>query len=116
MKRCYAAAPVCGPSRAALLTGKTTLHTGVRRNDQDLPAEEVTIAEALKPLGYATAVFGKWQHGRPRGGRQDFVHPLDQGFDEFFGFTEQYAALEKFPTQLVQGREQVATSRATSTT
>ena len=110
LNRCYVAAPVCGPSRAALLTGKTTLHTGVRRNDQDLPAEEVTIAEALRPLGYATAAFGKWQHGRPRGGRHDFVHPLDQGFDEFFGFTEQYAALEKFPTQLVQGRDLVATA------
>src|SRR4051794_22325470 len=110
LNRCYAAAPVCGPSRAALLTGKTTIHTGVRRNDQDLPAEEVTIAEALRPLGYVTAVFGKWQHGRPRGGTEEYTHPLDQGFDEFFGFTEQYAALEKFPRHLLEGRQQVDVS------
>src|SRR5271166_6105015 len=55
-QRCYAAGVVCAPSRAAFLTGKYTIHSGVRRNDDDLPAEEVTIAEALKPLGYATAL------------------------------------------------------------
>jgi arylsulfatase A-like enzyme len=110
LRRCYSASPVCGPSRAALLTGKSTVHTGVRRNDQDLPAEEVTIAEALKGRGYISAVFGKWQHGRPRGGRKDYVHPLDQGFDEFSGFTDAYDALEKYPASLWQGRERVAVS------
>ncbi len=69
LKRCYTAAVVCAPSRAAFLTGKFTIHSGVRRNDEDLPAEEVTIAEALKPLGYTTALFGKWHHGKPRAGR-----------------------------------------------
>ncbi len=69
LKRCYTAAVVCAPSRAAFLTGKSPIHSGVRRNDEDLPAEEVTIAEALKPLGYATALFGKWHHGKPRAGR-----------------------------------------------
>ena len=67
LERCYTAAVVCAPSRAAFLTGKFTIHSGVRRNDDDLPAEEVTIAEALKPLGYGTALFGKWHHGKPRG-------------------------------------------------
>jgi arylsulfatase A-like enzyme len=108
--RCYAASPVCGPSRAALLTGKSTIHTGVRRNDQDLPAEETTIAEALRPLGYRSAVFGKWQRGRPRGGHREAVHPLDQGFDEFFGYLDPYSALEKFPVQVWQGREKVPVS------
>src|SRR5256885_10557928 len=51
-RRCYAAAVVCAPSRAAFLTGKFTIHSGGRRNDEDLPAEEVTTAEALKPKGY----------------------------------------------------------------
>src|SRR5271169_1106753 len=62
-ERCYAAAVVCAPSRAAFLTGKSTIHSGVRRNEDDLPGEEVTIAEALKPSGYTTALFGKWHHG-----------------------------------------------------
>ncbi|MFO0891014.1 MAG: sulfatase-like hydrolase/transferase [Isosphaeraceae bacterium] len=110
LRRCYAASPVCGPSRAAILTGKGTIHNGVRRNDQDLPAEETTIAEVLKPLGYRSAVFGKWQRGRARAGRPEGVHPLDQGFDEFFGYTDPYSALEKNPVRAWQGREQVATS------
>ncbi len=88
LKRCYSAATVCAPSRAAFLTGKYTIHSGVRHNDQDLPAEEVTIAEALCSHGYATALFGKWHHGKPRGGRKDFVHPMEQGFEQFFGYTD----------------------------
>jgi arylsulfatase A len=110
LKRCYSAAPICGPSRAALLTGKYTIHTGVRRNDQDLPLEEVTIAEALKRCGYKSGLFGKWQHGKPRSGRENYVHPMDQGFDDFFGFTDPYDALEKFPTQLWRGRARVPVS------
>src|SRR3954453_5300424 len=46
-KRWYTAAVVCAPSRAAMMTGKATIHCGVGRNDSDLPAAEVTIAEAL---------------------------------------------------------------------
>src|SRR5579883_3292830 len=63
LRRCYAAAAVCAPSRAAFLTGRCPIHTGVRRNDQDLPAEEVTIAEVLQLKGDTTALFGKWHHG-----------------------------------------------------
>src|SRR6516162_8900249 len=58
LARCYSAAVVCAPSRAAFLTGKYTIHSGVCRNDEDLPSSEVTIAEALRPLGYRTALFG----------------------------------------------------------
>ncbi|WP_435015466.1 sulfatase-like hydrolase/transferase [Tundrisphaera sp. TA3] len=101
--RFYASAVVCGPSRASMLTGKAPIHCGVSRNDEDLPAEEVTIAEALKARGYATALFGKWHHGKPRS-KEGYVHPMDQGFDEFFGFTDAYHAFEKFPKSLWDGR------------
>ncbi|WP_422927419.1 sulfatase-like hydrolase/transferase [Singulisphaera sp. PoT] len=104
-KRFYTAAVICAPSRAALLTGKYTIHNGVARNDDDLPSKEVTIAEALKANGYVTGVFGKWHHGQPRPGEASYVHPMDQGFDEFFGFTDAKHAWEKFPEELWHGRE-----------
>src|SRR3954447_15091041 len=45
-RRFYTAAVVCAPSRAAMLTGKATIHCGVSRNNDDLPLKEVTLAEA----------------------------------------------------------------------
>src|SRR5215207_6590490 len=72
----YAACPVCSPTRAALMTGKYPARTHVtdfiagaafpyaRLNQPEwqkfLPLSETTIAEELKPRGYATALFGKW--------------------------------------------------------
>ena len=102
-RRFYTAAVVCAPSRAAMLTGRATIHDGVSRNDDDLPSREVTMAEALKALGYSTALFGKWHRGSPRGGVAP-GHPMDQGFDEFFGFTDAKHAWEQFPDELYEGR------------
>jgi len=110
LARCYAAAVVCAPSRAAFLTGKYTIHSGVCRNDEDLPTAEVTIAEALKTLGYRTALFGKWHSGKPRGDVGHYIHPLDQGFDVFFGYADAVQAWEKFPAYLWNGRERMAVS------
>jgi arylsulfatase A len=103
-RRFYTAAVVCAPSRAAMLTGRSTIHDGVSRNDDDLPGREVTLAEALKAKGYATALFGKWHRGAPRKGIAP-GHPMDQGFDEFFGFTDAKHAWEKFPDKLNEGRD-----------
>lgn len=102
--RFYTGGVVCAPSRAVLLTGRYTIHNGVSRNDADLPAAETTLAETLHARGYATALFGKWHHGRPRGGSTTYVHPMDQGFDEFYGFTDARHAWEKFPKELWDGR------------
>jgi len=104
--RWYAAGVVCAPSRAALMTGRYTIHCGVSGNNQDLPADEVTIAEALKPHGYVSGMFGKWHHGRPRPPAKSYVHPLDHGFDEFFGFTNATAAHQQYPRKLFDGREE----------
>jgi arylsulfatase A len=106
-KRWYTAAVVCAPSRAALMTGRYSIHNGVLGNASlDLPSEEVTIAQALKARGYATGLFGKWHRGAPRPGHQTYTHPLDRGFDEFFGYTDARDAWQKFPKKLFDGREE----------
>jgi arylsulfatase A-like enzyme len=104
-RRWYTAGVVCAPSRAALMTGKYGIHNGVSANNQDLPRSQVTIAQALKEQGYATALFGKWHHGATRRGEKDHIHPMDRGFDEFFGFTDAVHAWQKFPKELWDGRQ-----------
>jgi arylsulfatase A-like enzyme len=77
----YAAAPVCAPSRAALLTGRYPQRCGVPDNGQSLRPGEQTIASLLKPVGYATGIFGKWHLGD-----QTETVPNAHGFDRFLGF------------------------------
>jgi len=102
-RRWYTAMPLCAPSRACLLTGKYTIHNTVTANAIDLPSEQVTIAETLKPAGYTTALIGKWHHGnRPDGG---FTHPLEQGFDTTFGYLDARHAWEHYPKYLYRGHE-----------
>ena len=98
-RQAYASAPVCSPTRAALMTGKHPAHVGITiwaegslagpqnrklvqgESKHDLPFEEVTLAERLHDAGYATALVGKWHLG-------DGDHsPETQGFDVNIGGT-----------------------------
>ncbi|MCH8963141.1 MAG: LLM class flavin-dependent oxidoreductase, partial [Bacteroidetes bacterium] len=85
----YVGASVCTPSRAALLTGRLPIRSGMVNDrfrvifppsEGGLPADEITLAEALKTAGYTTACFGKWHLGH-----QPEHLPPNQGFDHYFG-------------------------------
>jgi arylsulfatase A-like enzyme len=81
----YAASPVCGPSRAALLSGfypaRIRMETNVPPDVGGLSSENSTLVRELKAAGYRAAMFGKWHLGRREG-----FSPLSHGFDTFFGF------------------------------
>jgi len=87
----YVTAPVCGPSRAGLMTGRYQNRFGFEDNPgpfrqrKDVlvgtPLDEKNMAERLKAHGYVTGMVGKWHEGKdPR------IEPHNRGFDEWFGF------------------------------
>ncbi|MEU9421040.1 sulfatase-like hydrolase/transferase [Streptomyces sp. NPDC048272] len=99
----YAAAAVCAPSRAALLTGLHTGHAAVRANPDSggqggLGAGDTTFAEVLRARGYRTGLFGKWGFG-PEAGEQP-SHPGARGFEEFYGYIDHGHAHQYRPAYL----------------
>ena len=96
----HAAASVCSPSRASLLTGRWAFRFGITHaimhgdKHPSLPHAEQTIAEVLKTAGYATAMAGKWHLGNG-----DANHPSTHGFDEALTvpWTTDMACYEPWP-------------------
>jgi len=107
----YAGTAVCGPSRAALLTGVNTAHAHVRELSAwtagggpiSMGSDEVTVASELKRAGYATAIIGKWglDEGNGTG------NTLDHGFDYFYGYKTHTEAHHYYPPYIWVNREKV---------
>lgn len=112
--RHYAGCTVSAPSRAALMTGMHTGHSYIRGNrgvmgpdgklyDYPLADDQVTAAEVMKNAGYATACIGKWGLGGPR----SEGHPVNQGFDYFYGYLGQANAHRYYPEFLWENETRI---------
>lgn len=106
---CLIPANVCGPSRAALMTGRYPMRCGHPISRHNTPKyskygiapDELTIAELLKKAGYYTKMVGKWHLGF----HVDGSHPLDAGFDEYLGLHGNYSKTHSDHDTLYRDRE-----------
>ena len=108
----YCAAPVCAPSRASILSGRSQGHTNVRNNQFDKALEDnYTLGSVMKTAGYSTAAFGKWGlQGLGKDITPPFwpAHPLKRGFDYFLGYIRHRDGHEHYPKEGVyRGQKEV---------
>lgn len=106
----YSGATVCAPSRSAFMTGLHTGHTPIRGNTEvqpegqrPMPDSVMTVSKLMQKAGYVTGAFGKWGLGFP-GSEGD---PVNQGFDQFFGYNCQRYAHRYYPDYLWDNLQKV---------
>ncbi len=108
----YVAAPVCAPSRASLLSGLSQGHANVRDNQFDKAlADNYTLGNVMQKAGYSTIAIGKW--GLQGGGeglkgeeeKKSWVaHPLNRGFDYYYGYMRHGDGHEHYPVEAVYSK------------
>ena len=108
---CYAAAPVCSPSRSGLLTGRIPNRLGVydwipANSPMHLRASEVTVAALLQRSGYQTCHMGKW-HCNGHFNSSEQPQPNDHGFDHWFSTQNNAAPSHHNPVNFVRNGQRV---------
>jgi arylsulfatase A-like enzyme len=101
MPQQYCAAPVCAPSRASLLSGRSQGHANVRDNQFDKALDDnYTLGSVMREAGYSTVAIGKWGlQGKADTPPNWTAHPLNRGFDYYLGYIEHVAGHEHYPKE-----------------
>jgi arylsulfatase A-like enzyme len=105
----YSGCCVCAPARCALMTGVHNGHTLVRANSGGVPLPDAatTVAEVLRQAGYTVGGYGKWGLGDI----DTEGVPEKQGFDDFFGYYEQWHAHNYYRPYLIDSGKKVDTNK-----
>jgi arylsulfatase A-like enzyme len=114
MRQQYCAAPVCAPSRASLLLGKSQGHANIRDNQFDKALEDnYTLGSVMQKAGYTTSAIGKWgMQGKGAKAPNWPAHPLNRGFDYYYGYIGHGDGHEHYPKEgLYSGSKHVWENR-----
>ncbi|WP_152285540.1 arylsulfatase [Flavicella marina] len=108
----YSGNAVCSPSRAVLMTGQspaTVYITGNSKAEPPMDANLVTLPKLFKKAGYVTGAFGKWGLGDTSS--LGTKNPLNNGFDEFYGWKTQTTAHTYYPKKMVKNGNEVVVEK-----